>query len=167
MGWKHFFFFFKHLSSSSGLITRLSELPCCSDGTGTSKEDRCGRARLRHGDLHGLQHLLNCLRGAFVLLGPATGQLHVRRGRWKAERRQGRKREKKGGKKKKDIISLDLSAKWSNGERNTLEHGLTEAAMLHPLCGTLHRLSRNILVPVWKLEGKKLEAEIIWDKRGH
>ena len=30
---------------------------------------------LRHGDLHGLQHLLHSFHGTFVLLGAAAGQL--------------------------------------------------------------------------------------------
>lgn len=39
------------------------------------------KGHLGHGDLHGLQHLLHRLHGAFVLLGPTTGQLRVREGR--------------------------------------------------------------------------------------
>lgn len=69
------------------------------------QEGREGRrgdgGRLGHGDLHGLQHLLHRLHGAFVLLGPAAGQLHVREGKREADRhRVGQAERKRGGEKR-------------------------------------------------------------------
>lgn len=79
-------------------LARLIELPWCSKWLCVLK----GRGHLGHGDLHGLQHLLHRLHGAFVLLGPATSQLHVREGRWKEETPSGTERERRGGKRKRE-----------------------------------------------------------------
>lgn len=66
--------------SGSGHVAGLCKLPCCSSWlcASRSEEVRHGRGHLGHGDLHRLQHLLHCLHGAFVLLGPTTGQLRAR-----------------------------------------------------------------------------------------
>lgn len=59
-------------------------MPCCSE---SGQEE----GRLGHGDLHGLQHLLHRLHGAFVLLGPTTSHLRVREKVKKRDRSEGRR----------------------------------------------------------------------------
>lgn len=114
------------IRSSSGHIARLSELPCCSNWLCVHRREevRHGRGHLGHGDLHGLQHFLHRLHGAFVLLGSTAGQLHVRVGKVKG-REAARGPEKVRGREGRGneiFSSSGLSTNFAKGEPNTLQH---------------------------------------------